>query len=139
MKIISSAEVEKVLNDFPNSVTQSLSTLRDLIIESAKDTGTISQLEETIKWGEAAFIAPQGSTIRLGWKPAKPEHVAIYFNCNSRLVETFKELYANELLFEGKRAIMVPMNKPLPKSILKHCLQLALIYHQRKHLPLLGA
>ena len=51
----------------------------------------------------------------------------------------FRELYAEELEFQGNRAIILSLSQPLPEAVIKHCLELALTYQQRKHLPLLGA
>ncbi|EIZ9933121.1 DUF1801 domain-containing protein, partial [Vibrio parahaemolyticus] len=34
--------------------------------------------------------------------------------------------------------IVLSLSKPLPEKVIKSCLELALTYHQRKNLPLLG-
>ena len=63
----------------------------------------------------------------------------MYFNCNSSLVDTFKEVYGDVFTFEGNRAIVFGDTEVLPVNELKHCISLALTYHRVKHLLLLGA
>ena len=64
---------------------------------------------------------------------------AMYFNCNTSLVDTFKELYGDLFNFEGNRAIVFNETDELVVNELKHCISLALTYHRVKRLPLLGA
>ena len=75
----------------------------------------------------------------MGWKGKTPGRYAIYFNCNSSLVETFKAVYGEVFTFEGKRAIVFGANDEIPVEELKHCISLALTYYRVKRLPLLGA
>ncbi|MGI9205689.1 MAG: DUF1801 domain-containing protein [Woeseiaceae bacterium] len=113
--------------------------LRKLILDVASDTPDIGELEETLKWNEPSYLAEGGSTVRIGWKKSSPEFYAMYFNCNTKLVDTFKEIYSDSLKFEGNRAIVFHRKDTVPVSALKHCIALTLQYHKRKHLPLLGA
>jgi hypothetical protein len=64
---------------------------------------------------------------------------AIYFKCTSSLVPTFKTIYKDLFKFEGDRAIVFKLNDKIPDPELKHCISMALSYHNIKHLPLLGA
>jgi len=50
----------------------------------------------------------------------------------SYLVETFRELYPNDFQFEGNRSIVLERDRALPQLPLRHCIALALTYHQRK-------
>lgn len=113
--------------------------LRQLVLDTAAETEGVGALEETLKWGEPSYLAHSGSTVRMAWKKAKPAQYALCFHCQTRLVETFKELYGPQLTFEGNRAIVFDEKDPLPRAQLRHCILLALTYHKRKHLPLLGA
>lgn len=112
--------------------------LRQLIIEVASDTPGIGELEETLKWGEPSYLAKGGSTVRIGWKESRPAYYAMYFNCNTKLVDTFKELYPESFNFEGNRSIVFHRKDKVPADALKHCVALSLQYHKLKHLPLLG-
>jgi hypothetical protein len=98
----------------------------------------VGPVEETLKWGEPSYITKSGSTIRIDWKKPSPHQYAMYFNCNTRLVETFKELYSDTFNYEGNRAIVFDEDDEIPIDELKQCISASLTYHARKHLPLLG-
>tara|TARA_R110002096_G_scaffold107636_3_gene235793 strand:- start:1288 stop:1536 length:249 start_codon:yes stop_codon:yes gene_type:complete len=63
---------------------------------------------------------------------------AMYFNCNSKLVDSFKQVYPDILEYSGNRAIVFHRANPVPVQAVKHCIATALQYHKLKHLPLLG-
>ncbi len=84
------------------------------------------------------MCAGGGSTIRFDWKPAQPEQYAMYFDCKTRMVETFREFYSDVLAFEGNRAIVFDVHEDVPETILKQCIKIALVYHHVKNLPTLG-
>jgi len=131
--------VESVFENYPSEIHQQMMDLRQLIIDTASETEGVTSLEETLKWGEPSYLTKGGSTIRIDWKPSYPDEYALYFNCKSKLVDTFKELYREELTFDGNRAIVLKVSDDTPTNELKHCIALALTYHRVKHLPLLGA
>jgi len=126
-------------HSFPEKIGNKLLFLRQLILDTASEMTDVGEIEETLKWGEPSYIAKFGSTIRIGWKRSNPKQYAIYFNCNTTLVETFRELYRDQFRFEGNRAIVFKENEDLPVNELKQCIALALNYHRIKHLPMLGA
>ena len=131
-------EVELVFDNYHETVRNKMLALRNLIIETAKETDQIKNIEETLKWGEPSYLTKNGSTIRIDWKPKSPDQYAMYFQCTSRLVETFKIIFKNTFDFEGKRAIIFPIGNEIPATELKHCIKAALTYHKVKHLPTLG-
>jgi len=137
MKINSDPEVADVLNGYPKHMKKKLLFLRKLVLETASET--VEELEETLKWGEPSYLTKNGSTIRMDWKKSNPDQYAMYFNCNTKLVDTFKELYREKFTFHGNRAIVFNENDKIPITELKHCISLSLNYHRIKHLPLLGA
>ena len=134
----SNPKVESKFDDYPDLVKEKMIALRTLIIEVAQATDEITLLEETLKWGEPSFITPIGSTLRIDWKAKDPEQYALYFQCSSRLVSTFRIVFRNDLKFEGNRAIVLPLNGELPKNKLIPCIKAALTYHKVKQLPTLG-
>lgn len=75
----------------------------------------------------------------MDWKPKDPDVTKVYFHCQTILIETFKEIYPDEFEYEGRRAIVIPLSVSTAGGPLSHCLQMALLYHSLKHLPLLGA
>ena len=132
-------KVELVFANYPDFVRNNLLTLRELIIETAKEIEEITYLEETLKWGEPSYLTKKGSTIRIDWKPKNPNQYAMYFKCTSRLITTFKLVFKNQFNFEGKRAIVFKMDSDIfYKKELKSCIKAALTYHKVKHLPTLG-
>lgn len=139
MDEIENPEVAEVFNMYPKHMRQKLMLLRQLVLDTASEAEGITTLEETLKWGEPSYVTKGGSTIRMGWKESKPDQYALYFNCNTRLVDTFKERYGNEFKFEGNRAIVFNESDVLPIDEVKHCILLSLTYHSRKHLLMLGA
>jgi len=131
-------DVEKVFNNYPEEMRENLLLLRKLVIETAEETDSVKSLEETLKWGEPSYLTKGGSTIRMDWKKSKPDQYAMYFNCKTKLVDTFKERYKNEFKYEGNRAIVFNKNDIIPVNELKHCILLSLTYHSIKNLPMLG-
>ena len=138
MEVIKNPKVAEVFNAYPKHIRNRLMCLRQLVFDTASETEEIDEVEETLKWGEPSYLAKGGSTIRIDWKRSTSEQYAMYFHCQTRLVDTFKELYRDKFSFEGNRAIVFGENDELPIEELKHCIFLALTYHDRKHLPLLG-
>lgn len=139
MKLTSNPKVKVVFNNYPKVVQQQMLHLRKLILSVAAEIEGLDKLEEKLKWGEPSYLTKHGSTVRMDWKEKNPEQFAIYFNCTSRLVATFKTIYKNQFEFEGNRAIVFKLNDKIPDTELKHCILLALTYHKIKHQPLLGA
>ncbi len=108
-------------------------------MDTADSHEAIGRVEETLKWGEPSYLVKGGSTIRLGTPRSSPKRFAMYFNCNTKLVETFREIYPDTFEFEGNRAIVFALGDQIDTDALSHCIELALRYHHLKKLPLLGA
>jgi hypothetical protein len=138
MKLITNPKAEAVFANYPNFVRDKMQQLRELIIETAEETQEISSLEETLKWGEPSFITKQGSTLRIDWKPKSPDQYAMYFQCTTRLVDTFRLVFDNTFQYEGKRAIIFQLNHKIPVEELRMCIKATLTYHNVKHLITLG-
>ncbi len=139
MNKIKNPKVLEVINSYPKNMLEKVLSLRQLILDIASETKEVTTLEETLKWGESSYITNSGSTIRLGWKKSKPNQHAIYFNCKTKLVDTFKVLYSDIFNFEGNRAIIFDEDDKIPLDELKHCISISLTYKLRKNLPMLGA
>ena len=94
----------------------------------------MGELEEKLKWGEPAYVTSQsksGSTIRINRKKSSDTQYAMYFNCQTTLVETFRTLFPNEFVFEGNRAIVFDQDKKIPTDALRYCIAAALTYRQK--------
>ncbi len=130
--------VKQKFEAYPDHISILLSKIRDLIFIVAKQDG-ISDLTETLKWGEPSYVSKIGSAIRFDWKDKYPDQYCIYFNCKTSLVETFKEVYGDIFTYEGNRAIVFQIDQNLPLKELAHCISMSLRYKEIKHLNLLGA
>lgn len=137
MELKSNPEVEAVFLHYPDSVRDKMLNLRRLILEVAEEI-ELTNLEETLKWGEPSFLAKKGSTIRMDWKAKSPEQYAMYFKCTSKLVPSFRLAYDEIFEYEGNRAVVFKLDEEIPEAELKNCIKAALTYHQVKHLPMLG-
>ena len=138
MSKVENPDVARVFDGYPDAMREKMLCLRQLVIDAASETEGVNGLEETLKWGEPSYLAKGGSTVRIDWKERAPYQYAIYFNCNTPLVETFKRIYGDTFAFEGKRAIVFGETDELAVDELKHCVSTALTYHHVKHLPFLG-
>ena len=138
MNVITNTEVDKVFASYPGIVRDKMQELRELVIETAREIPGISNLEETLKWGEPSFITKNGSTLRMDWKEKTPNQFAMYFQCTSRLVDTFRLVFDNVFQYEGNRAIVFQLNQKIPVKELKECIKATLQYHKVKHLETLG-
>ena len=131
-------KVAEVFDNYPDGYQEKLRTLLQLVLTTAEELPEVTTLEETLKWGEPSYLAKKGSTIRMNWKKKKPNQYALYFKCTSKLVETFRTIYGDTFSYENNRALLFKLEDDLPVEELKHCISLALNYHNLKHLPLLG-
>jgi hypothetical protein len=125
--------VAAVLDSRPEPLKGKLLALRALILDTARKTEGVGRLEEALKWGQASYLTSEsksGSTVRID-RVKSADQVAVYFHCQTNLVETFRELYP-ELSFSGNRAILLDAGEKLPEAELRHCVALALTYHLGK-------
>ena len=139
MSKIENPAVARVFDRYPEPRRKKLIRLRQLVLDAASETEGVETLEETLKWGEPSYLTKGGSTLRIDWKDRAPNQYVMYFNYNTSLVDTFRELYGDVFMFEGNRAIVFGEADEIPVAELKHCISLALTYHRVKRLPLLGA
>ena len=127
--------VAQVFDAYPPQVRRNMLTLRELVFKTAANTPGVGPLHETLKWGEPAYLTTQsksGSTVRMDWKAKQPEQYAMYFNCQTTLVETFKTLFPQDFQFDGNRAIIFKLTDTVPISELMFCVKAALTYHRKK-------
>lgn len=130
--------VKEVFARYPVPVRDKMLFLRELIIETAEETEGVDELEETLKWGEPSYRTKNGSTIRMDWKAKAPDQYALYFQCTSRLVDTFRMVFDRTFHYEGNRAIVFAINQQIPVPELKECIKAALRYHKVKDQLTLG-
>lgn len=135
MKPFIDSAVEAHFNAYPAHVHKKMLVLRDLLFKVAAETAGVGEIQETLKWGEPAYVTAatkSGSTIRMDWKSKQPEQLALYFNCHTTLVDTFRTIFQNDFNFEGNRAIVFDVTEDFPMDALAFCIGAALTYHAQK-------
>jgi hypothetical protein len=138
LKLETNSKVDAIFANYPNFVRSKMQFLRALVIETAEEIPEVTKLEETLKWGEPSFVTKNGSTLRMDWKEKTPDQYALYFQCSSRLVDTFRLVFDDLFQYEGKRAIIFQLNEQIPVLELKKCIKATLTYHNVKELITLG-
>ncbi|KAA3608500.1 MAG: DUF1801 domain-containing protein [Calditrichaeota bacterium] len=127
--------VADVFMNYPEKLQTKLLALRQMIFETAAATNGVGKLQETLKWGQPSYLTPKtksGSTVRIDSIKNNPEKYAMYFHCQTMLVETFREMYPTKFKFEGYRAIIFSIEDQIPEQELSHCISMALTYHLNK-------
>src|ERR1700749_5164434 len=74
----------------PKPLKAKLLALRRLILDTARATKGVGAVEETLKWGQPSYLTPEtksGSTIRINQVKSAPGQYAVYFHCQTNLVE----------------------------------------------------
>ena len=127
--------VAAVFAAYPVKLRQRLLALRQLILDTSVETPGVGSLEETLKWNEPAYLTSEsksGSTIRINRKPKSDTKYAMYFNCNTTLVDTFRTLYPQTFRYFGNREIEFDVDDKLAVKELKLCVAMALTYHFKR-------
>lgn len=118
---------------YPADVRRKLLAVRELIFKVA-GTARVGKLEETLKWGEPAYLTASGSgsTIRIAALKSDPDCYAMHFNCQSSLVQTFRERFPSRMYYEANRSILFRVGERIPVQELSACIAMALTYHRDK-------
>lgn len=126
--------VAAAFDAFPARPRKRLLALRELVFATAAGTDGVGPITEALRWGEPAYLTEasrSGTTLRLGWRASDPQRCALFFHCRTTLVETFREVFGDELEYEGNRAVLLPLSGPLPREAAAFCIAAALTYKQR--------
>ncbi len=131
MRSFGSPEVAAKFDSYPANVRRKLLALRELVFRTAAATRGVGEIEETLKWGEPAYVTKNksGSTVRMDWKKSDPNNYALYFHCQTNLVDTFRTLFPHDFKFEGNRALVFPLDSDVPQDSLAVCIAASLTYH----------
>lgn len=126
-------DVEVTFAGFPPRSRRGLLTLRRLIFETAAATPGVGAVQETLKWGQPAYLTPEtksGSTIRLG-RP-KQGGFALYVHCRTSIISDFQSLFPDDFVYEGNRALLFEEGEALPIERLRLLIRNALTYHLKQ-------
>ncbi len=121
---IEDANVVAAYAAFPDGERVGLMALRARILAVALGEGIA--VEEALRWGQPAYLAPKGSTIRLGGP--KSGGYAIYTHCQTTLMSDFRAI-CPDFRFEGNRAVHFAVGETPPAAI-DMLIRAALTYHQ---------
>ena len=134
MKRFADKAVAATFENYPAGLRRKLIALRELIFDVSRNTDGVGRLTETLKWGQPSYLTEEtgsGSTVRID-RLKGGDRYAIYFHCQSGLVDQFRSIYPETFRYEGKRAIVFDGNARVPTRALRHCIGLALTHHVRK-------
>ncbi len=128
------AAVKAVFESYSPAAQARLQALRWIIFDVAAAEEAIGPLEETLKWGQISYLTPitkSGSTLRID--ALDDDRLALYVNCRTTLVDTFRTFYDDTLEFEGHRCVKFSMEDERQIDAIVHCIILTLTYHRHKH------
>ena len=134
MTPFSNPEVRAKFSSYPAVPRKRLLALRELIFRIAAATPGVGELEESFKWGEPSYAtrSKAGSPFRMDWKARAPDQYAMYFHCQTNLVEIFRTMFPKDFRFEANRALVLALRSPMPEDELAVCISAALTYHLKK-------
>lgn len=120
---------------FPKPERDGLLALRSLIFEIAASLPAVGEIEETLKWGQPSYqtLRPKsGSPIRLGMPKTdgqEQDRFGIYTHCQTTLISDFRNLFPDDFIYEGNRAIHFDNVDEIPMDKLRLFISAALTYH----------
>ena len=124
-------EVHAKFAAYPPVPRKRLLALRELVFRVAAATPGVGDIAESLKWGEPTYttINKVGSPFRIDWKEKTPDQYAMYFHCQTDLVDVFRTLFPKDFTFEGNRALVLTLTGNMPEDELAFCIAAALTYH----------
>lgn len=128
------AQISPAFEKFAPDHRERLLRLRQMIFDAALADPRVGDVEEALRWGEPAYLTSQsksGSTIRLGVEKTSGQP-ALFFNCNTTLVEEFRAQFGTALAYAKNRAVLVSTTDGDAGQALRICIAAALTYHLRK-------
>lgn len=125
--------VREVFASYSEEARGPLMRLRELVFEVADELDGVGRIEESLRWGEPAYLTHDpvtGTTLRLHSKG--PAEFALYVNCQTSLIAAFRAQFGDLLDYEGTRAVRFTVGDTLPEDALRECIALTLTYKLRK-------
>ena len=91
-----------------------LLAMREVVFDVASDLDV--PVEECLKWGQPSYLAPKGSTLRLG--VSKAGRPAIFAHCQSSVISDFASQFGADFEVEGNRAVYLDGGAQADKLVL---------------------
>ena len=126
--------IAAIFDAAPGAARARLLEVRGLILQAA-EVADVGPLEETLKWGEPAYLPRKpriGTTIRLGWSPKRPDEVSLFVPCQTTLVDLYRDRFPDEFRYEGNRALHLPAEGSYSEAAIEQVVTLALTYHRAR-------
>jgi len=126
-------DVQAVFDSYPQNTRAPLLEMRRLIFDTAAETAGVGAIDETLKWGQPAYLTTEtgaGSTIRTSATGPESEFdFAVHFICHTTLVATFRQMFPGTFTFDKNRSILFRADQVVPRDELRECIAMALTYH----------
>lgn len=122
------AGVRAAFDAAPAGARRGLLHLRGLIFAVAETTSA-GPVTEALRWGQPAYLAPHGSTLRLG-TPATGGF-ALYAHCRTSLIADFRDMTGGRFETEGNRAVLFAQDADIDDDALAPLIARALTWHRR--------
>ena len=126
------SDVAARLHAAPPAARDRLMAIRALIFAAAK-AEDVGPLEETLKWGEPAYLPRRpriGTTLRLGWSDADPVSVALFVPCQTRLIDLYRARFPEGFHYDGNRAVRMSVDATMREAEVQQMAAMALTYHR---------
>ena len=124
--------VTQVFAAFPDDVRPALLAVRRLVFAVAADVPGIGPVEETLKWGQPAYLTPQtkaGTTLRLG--VTKDHRPAVFVHCQTTILNDVAHAFPDAFGYAGTREAAFSADA-VPEVALRHLIVATLTYHRSK-------
>jgi hypothetical protein len=122
-------DVRAAFDAVPVPARTGMLALRRLILDVAADTPEAGPVTEVLRWGQPAYLAPKGSTVRVG--VPKGACFALFVHCRTSLIPEFRLGPGTGLRYEGTRAVLFDDVRELAAAPLRPLIRRALLYHSR--------
>lgn len=118
--------VQAVIAEYPKDAQAGVLRLRSLIYEVAGVTPDVDDIEECLKWGQPAFLAKTGSTLRIGVH--KQASFALYAHCRTDIIAAYAEAFPGLDRIDGNRAVLFDSQDQIEPARLSKLIRHALTY-----------
>ena len=124
-------KVRAAFDAAPPRARAGMLALRALILDVAAGLPDIGPLEESLRWGEPAYLTPSGSgsTLRIG--APRSGGFALMCNCRTSLIADFRDLAGAACRYDGNRAVRFDDLHDIDPSLIATLISRALTWHRR--------
>jgi len=128
-------EITDTIANYPASARRAFLKLRDIVFSLAAERTEVGVLTESLKWGEPSYVPKRsrtGTPVRIAWKDKAPDSISLFVNCQTTLIQEWREIYGDTFEFVGNRELKLQVSGDWPEAELTHCVAMALTYFVRK-------